>query len=174
MDRYRISKYNPMLRNPNGNYLPDDWTSFSDIGKMYDGCLLTSEAYLCTEGKYIRAILAILKCNHIKQLIIQGLEKRFSVAELERIFGQSNLPFTNKCKNIVKSVKDGEIIDLIKAEEVIRLILRDCFWCELIDLQGKAKMTFGYDLYVYLENVFIAPNIVTDYAAEGIFIECCK
>lgn len=163
-----------MLRDSNGNYLPDDWTSFSDIGKMYDGCLLTSDAYLRTEGKYIRAILAILKCNHIEQLIIKGLEKRFSVAELERILGQSNLPFTNKCKNIVRCIKDGEIIDLAKAEEVIRLILRDCFWCELIDSQGKAKMTFGYDLYVYLENVFINPSIVTEYAAEGIFIEHCR
>jgi len=41
-NKYRITKYNPMNRDANGAYLLNEWTSFSDIGKTFDGKTLTA------------------------------------------------------------------------------------------------------------------------------------
>ena len=37
MSGYRISKYDPWLRDERGYFTGEDWTSFSDIGKEYLG-----------------------------------------------------------------------------------------------------------------------------------------
>ena len=65
---YRVSKYNPKLRDSFGNYLADDWTSYSDIGKMYLGKKLTFEEYKKVELSYIKFVLFSMKKTNIKHL----------------------------------------------------------------------------------------------------------
>ena len=72
---YRVSKYNPKLRDSFGNYLADDWTSYSDIGKMYLGKKLTFEEYKKVELSYIKFVLFSMKKTNIKHLKIEKLEK---------------------------------------------------------------------------------------------------
>ena len=43
---YRITKYDPTLRDAEGRYLPWTWTSYSDIGRAVNGCALCPAAYL--------------------------------------------------------------------------------------------------------------------------------
>ena len=45
MNHLCISKYDIKYRNELGVYLRDDWTSFFDIGKVWEGELLTREEY---------------------------------------------------------------------------------------------------------------------------------
>ena len=45
MTEYRITKYDPANR-INGVYMADEWTSFSDIGKVFNGTLLSQDTYL--------------------------------------------------------------------------------------------------------------------------------
>ena len=45
---YRITKYNPAHR-INGVYTADEWTSFSDIGKVFGDTILSQDDYLKTE-----------------------------------------------------------------------------------------------------------------------------
>lgn len=45
MRKYRITKYDPALRNEDGWYMPDDWIDWSDIGKTYNGNMLDACEY---------------------------------------------------------------------------------------------------------------------------------
>lgn len=56
MKCWRITKYNPKFRNELGHYQKKEWTSVSDIGKIFEGKQLTVEEYLNTENLYINSI----------------------------------------------------------------------------------------------------------------------
>lgn len=48
MYTYEVTKYNPAFRDYSGSsrtYTIDDWIGISDIGKVYEGELLTAELY---------------------------------------------------------------------------------------------------------------------------------
>jgi hypothetical protein len=52
MNYVRITKYDPQNRDANGHYtLVDEWTSISDVGKSFQGKILTMEQYLAIEEK---------------------------------------------------------------------------------------------------------------------------
>ena len=46
MSWHEIVKYCPENYDENGAYKANEWTSFSDIGKSYDGKVFTLENYL--------------------------------------------------------------------------------------------------------------------------------
>jgi len=51
----RVTKYNPLFRDKNGQYLRDDWTSIADIGKILqsnNAQPVTVEDYLSIEDTY--------------------------------------------------------------------------------------------------------------------------
>ncbi len=150
MKKYRISKYNPKYRNKKGEFLLDTWTSYSDIGKKYNGNILTLNEYLSVENKYINIILFILKQKKINKVKIEELEINFSISELERLLKDEGLSLIKKEKLIFNSISNGNVYNMEVLPYIIRLILRDCLWCKLIDLNLKCYIEFGYDLYVYI------------------------
>ena len=74
LEEYRVTKYNPDNRNSLGDYLIDEWTSFSDIGKKYEGKIFTMSDYIKTENNYIKAINNFMKCTSTVELKIVDLE----------------------------------------------------------------------------------------------------
>lgn len=56
---WRIIKYNPAFRDERGAYLKDEWTSVSDVGKSFDGEVLTFEEYYKIENAYVASDLPI-------------------------------------------------------------------------------------------------------------------
>ena len=46
MYSWRIAKYNPKYRNNKGAFVKNEWTSFSDIDKIFNGKKLTLENYI--------------------------------------------------------------------------------------------------------------------------------
>ena len=57
---YKISKYNPK-NYKDGAYQLDEWTDFSDIGKVFESGIFTMEEYLKVEKNYIDFILKVVK-----------------------------------------------------------------------------------------------------------------
>ena len=53
---YRVTKYDPKNRSSRGIYTVNEWTSYCDIGKIFDGKKLTFEEYREIEDRYIEAI----------------------------------------------------------------------------------------------------------------------
>jgi len=138
----RITKYNTLHYNENGVYTKDEWTSIYDVGKIYDGKVFTIQDYLETEKRYIEAVKIIMRLNKCKELNIRHLEKHdyvkgFTVEEDEKL-EEKYIKIENKQKI---NYKDIEI--------VIKLILRETIWCDLINLSKRLYIRFGYDYYMY-------------------------
>lgn len=171
MSRYRISKYDPWSRDERGYFTGEDWTSFSDIGKEYHGTVLTDLQYAAVEAKYINAVTTVLRQNQVHTMIVGKLEKRSSPAALKEMLSRCHLPFPPSDAAFVSRIKDGARLDMTEIEETVRLVLRDCFWCELSSEGGAVRVEFGYDYYVYLQGVTIDADTIASFRSEGIYIE---
>ena len=57
---YRVTKYNPNYRHVKGHFLKEEWTSFDDIGRVFDGEMLTLEKYKNVESAYLQTAMAFL------------------------------------------------------------------------------------------------------------------
>lgn len=77
MKKYNISKYNPEFKDNYGRYLKEDWTAISDIGKVFDGKVLSPEDYLEMENNYIKAVYKIINFYNLKNLKVQDVRKSF-------------------------------------------------------------------------------------------------
>lgn len=124
MKRYRITKYNPQYR-VDGKYLINEWTDYSDIGKVYDGKVLTREEYCSVESNYIYCATTLLKMASVKGLIIVWLEC------LHGRKWQPNL-----------------YVNLKLVANLIRLTLRNKIWCKLES--KNSYLHFGYDYYMFI------------------------
>lgn len=125
MNQYRITKYNPIFRNMYGHYTAREWTDFSDVGKEFNGVILTMDKYLYYENAYIKTAISMLKSCNINNLIIKNLE----------IYNNDNL-FEN------------QIFFLENIPNAIRNILRNNFWCKLET--KEFFIHFGFDYYMYI------------------------
>jgi hypothetical protein len=110
---YRITKYNPQNRDANGAYLLNEWTSFSDIGKSFDGTILDESEYFKVEDKYIGSALFFLRETGVYQLIISSLE---------------NIKY--HFEPGLKNLKQGQIFELQDLEQLFRLVFREKIWCK--------------------------------------------
>lgn len=171
MSRYRISKYNPLLRDERGCFIGEDWTSFSDIGKKYNGKVLTNLQYIDVEAKYMDAIITVLHQSQVNTMIVEKLEKQFSASTLKKMLGRYNLQFTQLDAEFVSQIKNGLRLDMTEIKKTVMLVLRDCFWCELLSETGEVKIEFGYDYYVYIQGVNIETSTISSFQSEGIYIE---
>ena len=52
---WRITRFDPALRDEGGAYTEDTWTSVSDVGKSFGGAELTLAEYERVEALYIAA-----------------------------------------------------------------------------------------------------------------------
>ena len=63
-----ITKYNPIFRDKNGFYRKKDWIGLQDVGKVFDGKLLTFELYSEVEKKYIDASISFFKFHYTNKM----------------------------------------------------------------------------------------------------------
>lgn len=158
---YRITKYNPELRNEDGCFAADEWTSVSDIGKEFCNGVFTKEEYQKTEDSYVNAISEILKEKGISELIVRDLEK-----DEKTEFG---LSFEEK--QLFEEITNNEHINLYKAEPLIRLVLREMLWCRLCSDLEDVKIEFGYDYYMYVSCSEIEASTKKKICESGLFVE---
>src|SRR6185295_13619300 len=72
---WRITKYDPQYRDQNGSFTKQEWTAYSDIGKLYDNTQFDYNEYIKIENLYINAIRYFMHCCKISSLRIVSLEK---------------------------------------------------------------------------------------------------
>ena len=147
MFEYRITKYDPAYRDPTGAYLHNTWTSYSDIGKVFDGALLTPEEYKRFEDAYVATAVAFLQESDCKALTVNGLE----------------------CHRETPPSQDGGSLSVPQIAEAIRGMLRDEYWCRLE--WSDAFIHIGYDYYMYLGVMTHCPNAIAFASANGLFVE---
>lgn len=101
----------------------NEWTSISDIRD-----LILYQDYLKTETAYINTVIEICHITNNKYLTINSLETRDDA--------------------IVDKYTDGEKMDVLHIDSLIRNILREKVWCKLIS--EAIEFHFGYDYYMYV------------------------
>lgn len=148
MREYRVSKYDPALRDAAGAFQGDDWTAVSDIGRSFGGVVLTAEEYQRVEDAYVTAALAFLREGGIESLRVEELEV---------------LP------DRPIALHEGSIVAVSEISAVIASILREEFWCNLE--AENAFLHFGYDYYLYLGVPHPCPSAEAFAAELGLFVE---
>jgi hypothetical protein len=123
---YRITKYDPKYRNPDGTYGKNEWTAISDIGKVFGKVLLTKKEYQEIENQYCDAVASIMEENKIPYLEIRGLER-----------------------GAKQGLRNGQRINEKEVKRIVRGALRETFWCKL-HLDRRMFVHFGYDYYMYV------------------------
>lgn len=128
--QFRISKYDPAHRDPEGHYLLEEWTSFSDIGKVFQGELLTFDFYEQIEKAHLQTAQEFLRESGVRELLITSPENHHQHSILGISFDT------------------GVQLSGSKLEHVMRDILRERWWCKLE--ASACFIHFGWDYYMYI------------------------
>jgi hypothetical protein len=156
MHSWRISKYDPMLRDTKGSFPLDTWTSVADVGSTYSGSVLEWGTYLLTEDAYVSAILEIhAACGHpaLRSLDVESRPETYG----------SDLPPV--------SVLEGGVVAPTDLPIVIRRCLREEMWCRFEDRDRRFTVHFGYDYYVYVACSGAYPDTVAIVGRHGLYAE---
>jgi hypothetical protein len=148
MHQYRVTKYNPALRNASGAYTKEEWTSFRDVGHSRGGIALSSEDYLRVESAYIDVAKKFIAEDGGSALRAFGVENRADSTE---------------------APSEGALISERDLPAVCRSILREKFWCRLE--ADDRFLHFGYDYYMYVGVKSECVTSIAAAAAIGLFVE---
>lgn len=137
-----------------------------------NGCALCPAAYLETERRYTDALICILQALHVDALRVTELEPPVrSSAVLQSDFAEKGLSLSAAQADFLRRVTDIPEFSMSDFEVCFQLQLRECFWCRLVDPQGRAVVWFGYDYYMYVACEEIPAALVREICASGLYIE---
>lgn len=148
MFEFRVTKYDPAHRDHQGAYMLDEWTSFSDIGRMFSGVALTEAEYQRVEEAYATAAIAFMREAGLTSLVVAGLENHAAIP----------LPFA-----------EGSGLALAEVGKILRQVLREEFWCRLEG--ARAFVHIGSDYYMYVGVPVACPEAVALASRFGLFVE---
>jgi hypothetical protein len=132
MKHFQVSKYSKDQ--------DDEWTSITDIGRFFNGVVLTPEEYLRIENIYIEAIRVFIKHNSKSYKVKFLMDLRGGDEADEWLFAIENPLIT---------VRGGEYIDELPILPLCRLCLRDLMGIRL-EADNGDYITFTYDFYCRL------------------------
>ena len=145
MTEYRITKYNPINR-INGVYMADEWTSFSDIGKVFGDTILSQDDYLKTEQAYIDCCIELIEKAKISKLYIKQAE-----------YYTENVRFSSSISNTQE------------IHQVITACLREQCWLKLTS--KDFFIHFGYDYYMYIGSSLPTESVIEAATHHGLYCE---
>jgi hypothetical protein len=152
MNEYRITKYDPSRRNSDGNFLDDDWTSFSDVGKDGSEDGLTIEQYEAFESAYIQTAVDFLVESGGGEMAAVDIH---NTAKTKLGF-RPGMPLRN-----------GNLMN------AMRLVLRELIGARFEDSDGRF-VHFGWDYYMYVGVTTECPSAEQAAARRGLFVESFK
>ncbi len=164
MYRWRISKFNPKERDESGAYIHDEWTSSSDIGRVFEGRILLLDEYLRVETAYVEAAKSFFDESNLHSLFIYGLEANWSHT------AEHVLPGLDDMLQGPELV-EGQRIDRRTLDRICKLVLREFVWCKLEDEHGRFYIHFGYDYYMYVGSHKPSPYSIARARGLGLFVE---
>jgi hypothetical protein len=153
-NQYRITKYDPSLRDSSGAFMGNEWTSYSDVGRIFDGVPLPEFEYLNVEAAYLFSVEAFLREAKIATLQLRGLEN-------------------NRGSLLPQFIQSQAILTIPQCVEFARFALREIAWGKLVS-PGRAYVHFGYDYYMFLGLPSKCPNAISATQGRGLFVESCR
>lgn len=165
MNKFRVTKFDPQLRDATGVFVDLDWTSISDIGRVFGGKALTTEQYLHTENMYIRAAMEAVAQADPKWLSVTDIE----VHPWRDAYARSIVPqLIAECKQLWKFMGQcNGVIEKKHVPTVVKAILREVAWAKILG-EGGLYIHFGYDYYMYIGD---AKGRLGNFVGKGLFVE---
>jgi len=154
--RWRVTHYDPALRDGQGAYQGDSWTSCADVGGTFAGVELTWERYLEQENAHVESALEFLMETGSRALRVVGLEDHGGGREVLRSVA---LP----------ALSEGALLRGRELAALVRGLLREQVWCRL-EAPGF-YLHVGYDYYLYLGASQPCPHSVASARSRGLFVE---
>lgn len=146
MREYRITKYSPEKRIDGLYYAVDEWTSYSEIGKKFNGIELTREEYLKTENAYVDTCIDLIAIAQIQSILVEQPE-----------YYEDGIRFP------------ASISDRSEVRRAITACLREQCWFKL-----TAKdffIHFGYDYHMYVGSALPTKMVENISAKHGLYCE---
>ena len=157
MNSWRITKYDPVNRDTDGNYLDlEDWTCFSEVGTK-----VSMEEYQVMEEKYLNAITTIMAEMGLNRLYVNALEQWSDEVE------------NQNANEFLTKIWVGKAVTVQEVRKLVQLTLRNAIWCKL-GIKKQFFVHFGYDYYMYIgasKDCTEAKEVVKE---TGLFIEDFK
>jgi hypothetical protein len=144
---WRLSRYDPAVRDEAGSYRTETWTSIADVGHTFGGDELTLAEYEAVETAYVDALQAFADEAGIFELEVRGAEQ---------------LPPT---------VREGDRLALDQAVALVRAMLREEAVCKLESPEDDFYAHVGFDLYMYIGASRPCPAAVERAGELGLFVE---
>lgn len=195
MYKWRITKYNPCYRDIDGTYLRNEWTDFSDIGKVFDNNQLTKEEYFYIENLYVESAISFMICLDLAELQVNGLEHNLLLIESfyyydnqgnknildedlkksceQRFIEQSSAYseyYTKEIVDLFYNIREGQWLNISELKSVIKLILRNHFWCKFAYIP-RMSLEFGWDYYMYIVSDLDCSEVIRKIEDAGLFVE---
>ncbi len=167
MQRVRVTKYDPALRDRAGRYTRDEWTSSSDVGRVFRGRAVSLAEYLEVESRYVAAALRFLppEAAHLRVVSLEDKRRRQMLEQadprlIEPVFRRLEL-------------REDQALPRAQLPTVITMILRELLWCRLA-LHGRVELEFGYDYYMYVHAAHDVSSAIQATEASGLFCESMR
>ena len=155
---HEIVKYEPQYYDENGVYQKDEWTYYGDIGKEYEGRVVTMEDYLDVENRFIditRTILETAGCTYITLGYVEVLGKRRSIEAMRRM-----------------GLKEGMRIRVEKIDSYLRMSLRGEAFIVFINSRKGVQFDFSEDvLYMHLYCRIPEEELRTIVETRGLYLD---
>ena len=148
MYEYRVTKYNPAFRTPQGTYTREEWISVHDIGGSFGGNILTREEFERVENTYVASALSFLREAGLSSLIVVGLENR---------------------RGHPLAFSEGSSLPLEQIGDAIRMVLREEYWCRFESADGFVHI--GWDFYMFVGVQHPCPTARAEATKLGLHVE---
>lgn len=159
--QWRITKYDPRLRDASGRFLGDDWTSVWDIGKMSLG-QLTAADYLRIESAYVTTARSFAVESGVFAMRIVELEiDTIDESDLTMI----GLPSIEPALHI----QEGAVLPINRLGGVVRAVLRELVWCKIES--DSFFIHFGRDYYMYVGSDSACEHSQDTAQIAGLYVE---
>ena len=143
---HEIVKYAPSGYNKDGIYTSDDWTSISDIGKSFNGKILSVKDYLKVEEQYVKTVLMIMSALDCEYLAIEYIEiNQDKMANDIEIYRKK---YGVSITGTLPKLKKGTRLSRINAPNVLRLCLRELCYIVFSCKSKELELYFSYDYYL--------------------------
>jgi hypothetical protein len=160
--QWRITKYDPELRDEGGKFQGSSWSSVWNIGKLDNGAVLTVDEYLHFESAYVNTAISFAIESGAFELAIKEFE---GAVPDQSALTELGLPAIHP----LPELSEGSVVGAHQAGDIIRLVLRELVWLKLV--ASSFFVHFGHDFYMYVGSDVRCDDSRRRAEASNLFVE---